>query len=84
MNDIAQTILLLSGPISAAVVWWIKRVDDARKRIDDAKLRGRVDECERDRAELHAQVSNLSRELTEQRGCVNTLTALLGREINVG
>lgn len=77
MNDIAQAILLLSGPLGAAIIWWIKR-------SDDAKLRGRVDECERDRAELHAQVGNLSRELTEQRGCVNTLTAILGREINVG
>ena len=77
VNDLAQALLLLSGPAGAAVIWWIKRADDA-------KLRGRVDECERDRAELHAQVGNLSRELTEQRGCVNTLTAILGREINVG
>jgi len=77
VNDLAQTLLLLSGPTGAAVVWWIKRADDA-------KLRARVDECERDRGELHAKLDNVNRELTEQRGCVKTLTAILGREINVG
>lgn len=76
MNELAQAILLLSGPAGAAIVWWLKRGDDA-------KLRGRVDECERDRANLRAELGHLERELTEQRGAVSTLTALLRREIHV-
>jgi uncharacterized protein YlxW (UPF0749 family) len=76
VNEIAQAVLLLSGPAGAAVVWWFKR-------RDDAKLRARVDECERDRASLNANVSALRTELTEQRGAVRTLTALLKREINI-
>jgi hypothetical protein len=70
VNEIVQAILLLSGPAGAAVVWWLKRGDDS-------KLRGRVDECERERAVLRERVTNLE-------GSVSTLTALLKREINIG
>lgn len=77
VNDLAQAVLPFLGPFGIAAVWWFKRRDDAR-------LRGRVDACEKDRAELHAKLDSVGRRLIEQEGCVKTLTAILGREINVG
>jgi hypothetical protein len=77
MNDLVQAVLLLSGPVGAAAVWWIKRGDDA-------KLRGRVDECERERAILSTRVAGLERDRAEQQGAIATLTDLLRKEINVG
>lgn len=69
MNEIAQVLVLCFGPVGTAIVWWLKRADDA-------KLRRRVDECERERAVLKERVSVME-------GSIGTLTGLLKREINI-
>lgn len=77
MNDLAQTLLLLSGPTGAAVVWWFKRKDDA-------KLRARVDECERDRAVMAVRLTASDEALARERGRVDVLVELLKKEANLG
>ncbi len=77
MNDAVQALLLLSGPLGAAIVWWIKRGDDA-------KLRHRVDECEKDRAAMNEKLAATNEALAVERGRVNVLLDLVKKEANLG
>jgi hypothetical protein len=69
VNEFAQALILCSGPVGTAIVWWVKRGDDI-------KLRRRVDECERERAVLLERVAALE-------GSIGILTGLLKREIHI-
>jgi hypothetical protein len=80
VNEIAQyaqVAIILSGPVGAGAVWWFKR-------RDDAKLRTRVDECERDRARLGAELVAAKERITTMEGSINTLTSILRKETNIG
>ncbi len=77
MNDAVQALLLLSGPLGAAIVWWFKRGDDA-------KLRARVDECEKDRTQMNIKLAASDDALARERGRVDVLVELLKKEVNLG
>lgn len=75
MDDYIKLLVAACAIFGGAITWLWSEYGKLRKRIED---------CEKGRAELHVKLDTAHAKIGEVQGTCSTLTELLRKEINVG